>query len=89
MLPAVLFFLVFFLYPVTYALVTSFTRWDMARPRQYVGLTNYINLATDRPFLDSLSVTLYYVGVNGFVTLAIAFFLALCLDRDIRLSNFF
>ena len=88
-LPAVCFFLVFFLYPVGFAVFTSFTKWDMARPRQFVGLTNYVNLLTDGAFLDSLAVTGYYAGVTGFLTLAIAFILALCLDRDSRLSNFF
>ena len=88
-LPALCFFLVFFLYPLVTALITSFTEWDLRNPREFVGLANYIGLLTDRKFLNSLAVTAYFVFVDGVLTLTIGFALALVLDRDLRFSGVF
>ena len=88
-LPALCFFLVFFLYPILTALVTSFSKWDLRHPREFVGISNYVALASDRKFLHALAVTLYFVAVDGALTLCIGFALALILDRDLAFSGAF
>ena len=88
-LPALCFFLVFFLYPVLVALVTSFSKWDLRNPREFVGVSNYVGLLSDRKFLHSLALTIYFVFADGVLTLSVALALALIVDRDLAFSGVF
>ncbi len=60
-LPTVIFFSVFFLYPILSGFVLSLTDFTLLRPPVWVGLQNYVDLFKDRLFLKSISVTLGYV----------------------------
>lgn len=60
-LPAVLFFVVFFLYPLVTGFALSLTDFTLLRPPVWVGLDNYLDLLKDRLFLKSINVTLGYV----------------------------
>jgi len=60
-LPTVIFFAVFFLYPILTGIYYSFTNFTMLRPPVWVGLQNYQDLLKDRQFLKSISVTLGFV----------------------------
>ena len=57
-LPAVLFFVVFFLYPLISGFLLSLTDFTLLRPPVWVGLQNYEDLLSDRLFLKSINVTL-------------------------------
>lgn len=61
MLPTVLFFAIFFLYPIVTGILLSLTNFTLLRPPTWVGLQNYQDLLKDRQFLKSLSVTLGFV----------------------------
>ncbi len=60
-LPTVIFFAVFFLYPIVSGLLFSLTDFTLLRPPEWVGLQNYADLLKDRLFLKSISVTLGFV----------------------------
>jgi len=60
-LPTVIFFAVFFLYPILSGIYYSFTDFTLLRPPQWVGFQNYQDLLKDRLFLKSISVTLGFV----------------------------
>ena len=58
--PAVIALLVIGIYPTISALVTSFRRYNITRPRDgfpFVGLDNYINVLSDQTFWQSLGLT--------------------------------
>jgi len=57
-LPTVIFFAVFFLYPIISGLLFSLTDFTLLRPPEWVGLQNYVDLFKDRLFLKSITVTL-------------------------------
>ncbi len=65
--PAVLALLLIGIYPTLFALVTSFRRYNLARPREgfpFVGLDNYIHVLSDSTFWASLFLTAkFYVTV--------------------------
>jgi multiple sugar transport system permease protein len=61
-LPTVIFFLVFFLYPILSGIVYSFTDFTLLRPPQWVGFQNYQDLLKDRLFIKSIGVTLGFVA---------------------------
>lgn len=61
-LPTVLFFAIFFLYPILSGLIFSLTDFTLLRPPVWVGLQNYADLLKDRLFIKSISVTLGFVA---------------------------
>ncbi len=60
-LPAVVFFLIFFLYPIAIGFGLSLTDFTLLKPPVWVGLKNYQDLLSDRLFLKSLNVTIGFV----------------------------
>jgi multiple sugar transport system permease protein len=61
-LPTVIFFVIFFLYPIQSGIYYSFTNFTLLRPPVWVGIQNYLDLLKDRLFLKSISVTLGFVA---------------------------
>lgn len=61
-LPAVIFFVVFYLVPIITGIYYSLTDFTLLKPPVYVGLQNYQDLLKDRLFIKSISVTLGYVA---------------------------
>jgi ABC-type sugar transport system permease subunit len=59
-LPAVILFGAFVAYPLVSGLYYSLFQWPGYGNPQYIGLQNFINLATDPDFLMALRVTLIY-----------------------------
>jgi len=53
-LPGLLVFLAFYLYPILTVVVTSFTSWDGFNVPGFIGVTNYIKMFTNAHFLQSL-----------------------------------
>lgn len=61
-MPAVIFFAVFFLYPIITGIYYSMTDFTLLRPPEWVGMENYMDLFTrDRLFKKSLGVTIGFV----------------------------
>ena len=93
-LPSVLYFACFFIWPVLQAFSRSFTRWALITPPVYVGLDNYSKLLQDRQFHTSLLVTLYYTVGVVLITTVLSLALAVLLKRSwpfrplIRVSYF-
>ncbi|MBS7539875.1 carbohydrate ABC transporter permease [Ancylobacter lacus] len=65
--PAVLTLFLIGIYPTLFALVTSFRRYNITRPRDgfpFVGLENYVTVLTDSTFWSSLFLTAqFYLSV--------------------------
>jgi multiple sugar transport system permease protein len=61
-LPTVIFFAIFFLYPIIMGVYYSLTDFTLLKPPVFVGLQNFQDLLKDRLFLKSISVTLGYVA---------------------------
>ena len=59
--PAVIFFAIFFLYPIVIGFGLSLTDFTLLKPPVWVGLQNYQDLLNDRLFLKSLNVTMGFV----------------------------
>ncbi len=88
-LPALAFFLVFFLYPVGQAVWVSFTQWNLFTPQIFVGLQNYTSLFADPLFLNALRVTVTFGVVTTLVLCLVSFGLALLIDRPWRFMDAF
>jgi multiple sugar transport system permease protein len=60
-LPVVVFFAVFSVFPVFFGFYLSLTDYDLLNPPLFVGLENFRNLASDTLFLTALANTLVFV----------------------------
>jgi multiple sugar transport system permease protein len=79
--PALLGFLVFFLWPTLRGFYLSLTEYSLLQPPEFIGLDNYQELVKDPQFWNSLKVTLEYVFINIGLQTTLALGLAVLLHR--------
>ena len=84
--PFYVFFLIFIILPIVMNFLFSFTRFDIHSLR-FIGLTNYLNLFTDKFFLRSLRNTAVYTALTLGLTMSLGLFLATVLNHDTRLNR--
>jgi multiple sugar transport system permease protein len=83
--PFLLFFTVFQIYPIFQGLYVSLTRWDLATPPRFIGITNYINLvSTDTLFWTALRNTCLFVLLNTPLAVMIPLGLAMLVNEPIH-----
>lgn len=75
-LPAMVFFLTFVLYPMIKGVYMSLFRFR-GRNESFVGIQNYINLMSDRVFLQSMSNTLFIVAIAVPIVVILSLFIAI------------
>ena len=84
-LPWIIGFLIFELYPFVYSLYLSFTTFNIFQPPEFAGLDNYVAMFTsDRTFWPSVRLTLLYGAFSVPLGLAGALGVALLLNRDVK-----
>lgn len=89
-LPWVVGFLVFQLYPLVASFGYSFTDYMFGKTVNFVGFKNYEYMFTTDPyFLQSLKVTLIFVAIAVPLKLGFALFVAMLLNTDFRGISFF
>ena len=59
-LPFFIIFSYFYFIPIIKVIVDSFTDYDMFTKQNYIGFSNYIELASDERFIRSIGNTLVY-----------------------------
>jgi multiple sugar transport system permease protein len=92
LLPAALLILLFSIFPLLFSLGLSFVSWDLSRLTGgilWVGLGNFIDLASDHRFWNAARVTATFVV--GAVTLeyVLGLGVALLVNQEIRFKRFF
>jgi len=88
-LPWIIGFLVFNLYPFVYSFYLSFTEYNIFQPPRWIGLDNYVRMFTsDRNFWPSLRLTLLYAFFNVPLGMIGALGVALLLNRNVRAIGF-
>lgn len=88
----IMFLLAIIVFPLAYAIIISFCKYDLATSKakvEWIGLGNYVGLAQDPRFLQSLLRSLYFVSLSVFFTFAIGLGIALLLNRNIRGRSLF
>ncbi len=84
--PALLAVFAVVLLPLLNALILSLQRHDLARPQNdaFIGIENYIDLATDDRFLNSLKATSFFALTSIAIELPLAIGFALMLVKKFR-----
>jgi ABC-type sugar transport system permease subunit len=88
-LPTLLFFAVFSVYPMLKAFQVSVHQWDLVSPMEFVGLKNYAGLLQSKNFRQALGVTWTYIALVYPVSWALGFSLAVLLNERFLGRDFF
>ena len=83
-LPALIGFLVFLVWPTVRGVYLSFTSFNLLTPPEFNGLDNYRRLAQDPVFWNALKVTVLYVVINIGVQTVLALIIAVMMQRLTR-----
>lgn len=87
LLPALAFFCVYTLYPIAYSLILAFQFKPTFQPGHFVGLANFIEMATDERLWVALKNTFIIVVVELALIPALAFLLGLLINQSFRGSS--
>lgn len=85
--PFFILFLCFGLYPTAYSLVLSFQKWNGLGSPEWVGLDNYVRLATDDTFWLAVRNTFVIFALSTIPMMIIALFVAAMLNNAVRYST--
>lgn len=90
LLPNILGFLAFNLFPLLFAIGLSFTRWDLISKPAFVGLHNYQKLfLEDESFRIAVKNTLIFTALSVPTSTVISLVLASALNQKIRGTTFY
>lgn len=87
LLPAVIWIVVFTVFPLLYAIYTSFYSFRFGKINQFVGADNYVRLFTDQNLRGALYVTIIFVVVTVTTQMLLGFALALLFSREVKGKN--
>lgn len=80
-LPALVGFLIFMVWPTLRGIYLSFTKFNLLTPPDFNGLDNYVRMVQDPVFWNALKVTVYYVVLNIGLQTAFALVIAVMMQR--------
>lgn len=86
-LPAVIWIILFTVFPLLYALYTSTFSFRFGQFNQFVGLENFRRIFVDQNLHSGMRVTAIFVIVTVTVEMVLGFAFALLLNREIRGKN--
>ncbi|MBQ8536443.1 MAG: sugar ABC transporter permease [Clostridia bacterium] len=80
-LPALVLLVLFTIYPMIDALITSFYNWNLTSRKRFIGFYNYQKLLGSSEIYQTIGQTLQYVAIVLPATLIFGFLLALLLKK--------
>jgi ABC-type sugar transport system permease subunit len=87
-LPTLIFFSIFLIYPMISAFRLSMFEWNLLSPKIFIGLKNFIDMVTDQQVINSYVRTLHFSGISVVSINLLAFFFAIVLgSRLLRHKN--
>jgi len=88
-LPALLFVLVFVIFPIAFAIYISLTNWPLIGSYHYIGLQNYEHITEDTAFTHAVVYTLIYTAAVTLPILIVGYAMAILVRSNRRGSTFF
>lgn len=79
--PAIILFLVFFVFPVAYVFTLSFYEWNGINVPSFAGIRNYLDLFSDKVFIRSIRNNLLWVLAICFIQIPLALLMAIILSH--------
>ncbi|MGE5550106.1 MAG: carbohydrate ABC transporter permease [Bacteroidota bacterium] len=88
-LPYLLFFAVFTAYPLIFAFILVFHRWNIVTPMEFTGLANLTHLLHDETFWHALLNTVKFLILHIPLQIAVALIIAVALNKKLVLRGLF
>lgn len=89
-LPFIILYAIFTLFPIVRGFWISLHKWELVGTNiQFLGLSNYQRLLSDKLFWSSLQHTIFFVILSGPVLVVVGLLFALMLNRKIGGMGFF
>jgi multiple sugar transport system permease protein len=89
LLPNLIGFILFTLWPMFYSLVLSFLDWGLLNDKTFVGLSHYKEILSDATFWISFKNTFIYSFVKVPINLLLSLLLAMALNKGLHGTNIF
>lgn len=86
-LPAMVWLVVFHIAPMAFGLAISLFQYRLTSEPSFVGIDNYIALASNETFLRSLAITAVYVLGTVVAVWAFSFVIAVALSRHVKFDG--
>lgn len=88
-LPAMVFLITFFVYPVFNLCYLSLTDWNLIKVKKdFIGVQNYINLFHDEDFIQVLINTLVYTVLVVVIVMVSSLLLAVWFNKNTKFDSF-
>ena len=72
-LPTLVFFSIFLIYPMLSAFRLSLFEWNLLTPQKFIGFKNFISMSTDRAVINSFLRTLHFCALSVAAVNVLAF----------------
>lgn len=90
LLPSLILYTTFVLYPYLRAMYVSLTRWrGLAKPPEFIGFENFVKMANDENFWNALGNNAFYLITLPLITISLALFFAFLLTQGVRFGKFY
>lgn len=90
LLPAIVIFAIFMVYPICYNMYLSFYEWNMVSPtKDFVGLANYTSFLTSPEFMQAMLNTVGYIVILLIFCFALPYAIAYILGLVIKRGSKF
>jgi ABC-type sugar transport system permease subunit len=88
-LPTLIFFSIFLIYPMLSAFRLSFFEWNLLKPKVFIGFENFLKMVRDQRVISSFVRTLHFSGISVAAINLLAFIFAVMFSsRLIKGKNF-
>ncbi|NBD27346.1 carbohydrate ABC transporter permease [Paenibacillus glycinis] len=87
--PTLLLYALFFVYPVIVSFIYGLYRWDGVSPKVFIGIDNFKRLLQDAVFLKALGNNLYFMAFSLIVNIPLVFLIAVAISKVRRMRGFY
>ncbi|MEK8129591.1 sugar ABC transporter permease [Paenibacillus filicis] len=87
--PTLLFYVIFYLFPMSTIIRYGFSEWDGLTEPRYNGLDNFVRAFTDEEFLKALVNNLCFTGFAVFVQIPVIIIFAILISEVRRFHGFY
>ncbi|WP_336788050.1 carbohydrate ABC transporter permease [Paenibacillus sp. MMO-177] len=88
-LPTLVLYALFFVYPVIVSFVYGFFQWDGITQKVFIGLDNFTRLWKDHVFLKSLANNFYFMAFSLVVNIPLVFLISVLISKVGRMRDFY
>ncbi|NIK66881.1 MULTISPECIES: sugar ABC transporter permease [unclassified Paenibacillus] len=88
-LPTLVLYALFFVYPVIVSFVYGFFQWDGITQKVFIGLDNFTRLWKDHVFLKSLVNNFYFMAFSLIVNIPLVFLISILISKVGRMRDFY